>query len=95
MPVEDWFRDVQRCQVDDQHGHSRSSSLDPDAECEHLPITAFVAADGFYEWLVMPFGLTNAPATFQRYVDKALRPVIGKHASAYFDDAIQWSFDHT
>ena len=60
-------------------------------ESKSVPITAFVAADGFYEWLVMPFGLTNAPATFQRYVDKVLRPVIGKCCAAYFDDVLTYT----
>jgi hypothetical protein len=31
--------------------------------------TAFITADGLYEFKVMPFGLTNAPATFQRMMD--------------------------
>ena len=34
--------------------------------------TAFITADGLYQWLVMPFGLTNAPATFQRFMDAVL-----------------------
>ena len=34
--------------------------------------TAFITADGLYEFKVMPFGLTNAPATFQRMMDVVL-----------------------
>ena len=31
--------------------------------------TAFITADGLYEWNVMPFGLTNAVAVFQKAMD--------------------------
>lgn len=53
-----------------------------------IPLTAFVTADGLYEWIRMPFGLCNAPATFQRYVDHVLAGLIGKTCVAFFDDCV-------
>lgn len=50
--------------------------------------TAFVTADGLFEWNVMAFGLCNAPATFQRHVDTILREFIGKTCAAFFDDIV-------
>lgn len=53
--------------------------------------TAFVTANGHYEWLVMPFGLKNAPATFER----AMKSIIAKHqltnVNNYFDDVVVYS----
>ena len=52
---------------------------------------AFKTPIGQYEPMVMNFGLRNAPATFQRLMDKTLRPVkaqYGKEVQAYMDDVI-------
>ena len=40
----------------------------------------------------MPFGLQNAPATFQRTMDKTLRPHRA-YAAAYLDDVVIHSED--
>ena len=50
-------------------------------------LTAFRTRFGLYESLVMPFGLTGAPATFQRYINDALRE--------YLDDILIYSRTRT
>jgi len=43
----------------------------------HEKYTAYPTKFGLYEYLVMPFELCNAPATFQREINRILRPVLG------------------
>lgn len=53
--------------------------------------TAFRTRFGLFEWLVTPFGLCGAPATFQRYINSALRPFLDISCSAYLDDVLIYS----
>jgi hypothetical protein len=39
----------------------------------------------------MPFGLTNAPATFQGYINEALRGLSDVFCKAYLDDILIYS----
>ncbi|KAM8939633.1 isocitrate dehydrogenase [NAD] subunit beta, mitochondrial [Pelodytes ibericus] len=54
--------------------------------------TAFVTPEGLYQYTVLPFGLHGAPATFQRLMNKLLRPHSG-YASEYLDDVVIYSQD--
>ncbi|XP_041440518.1 uncharacterized protein LOC121400717 [Xenopus laevis] len=54
--------------------------------------TAFVTPEGAIQYRMMPFGLQNAPATFQRAMDKILKPH-RQWAAAYLDDVIIHSPD--
>ena len=49
--------------------------------------TAFSTPDGAFHYRVLPFGLHGAPATFQRLMDKVLRPH-QDYAAAYLDDIV-------
>jgi hypothetical protein len=54
-------------------------------------MTAFTTRYGLFEWLVTPFGLSNAPATFQRFINNALRDILGHYVSAYVDDVLVYT----
>ena len=51
------------------------------------PKTAFSTPEGLYQYTVLPFGVHGAPATFQRLMDRVLRPH-REYAAAYLDDII-------
>ena len=53
--------------------------------------TAFRTRYGLFEYLVMPFGLTNGPASFQHYVNDALRGYLDLFCTAYLDDILIYS----
>jgi hypothetical protein len=55
--------------------------------------TAFRTRYGHYEYLVMPFGLTNAPASFQAYINEALRGLLDDICVAFMDDILIFSPD--
>ena len=52
--------------------------------------TAFSTPLGLYQFKVLPFGLFGAPATFQRLMDRVLRPHAA-YAAAYIDDIVIYS----
>ena len=55
---------------------------------ESIPKSAFITADGHFEWLVTPFGLKNSPMAFQRAIRIALGDLIGNGVDPYLDDII-------
>ena len=64
----------------------------------HEWLTAFNTRYGQFEYLVMPFGLCNAPATFQNYINEAVRDFLDHFCTAYLDDILVYSQtkeDHT
>ena len=49
--------------------------------------TAFTTPEGLFHYKVLPFGVHGAPATFQRLMDRVLRPHRA-YAAAYIDDIV-------
>ncbi|GKU08385.1 unnamed protein product [Fusarium langsethiae] len=54
-------------------------------------LTAFRTRFGLYKSLVIPFGITGAPATFQRYINSALREHLDMFCTAYLDNILIYS----
>ena len=54
--------------------------------------TAFSTPQGLFHYTVLPFGVHGAPATFQRLMDRILRPH-NAYAASYLDDVIVHSID--
>ena len=52
-------------------------------------VSAFVTADGLFQYKVMPFGMKNSPATFQRLINIVVCDIEG--CEAYIDDIIIYS----
>ena len=50
--------------------------------------TAFITADGQYEWLVLPIGQTNVPSSFQHIMNNALSELTHSCVKVYLDDII-------
>ena len=52
---------------------------------------AFTCRYGLFEPLVLPFGLSNGPASFQSYINHALRGYLDNFCTAYMDDILIYS----
>ena len=52
---------------------------------------AFTCRYGLFEPLVLPFGLCNGPASFQSYINHALRGFLDNFCTAYMDDILIYS----
>lgn len=52
---------------------------------------AFTCRYGLFEPLVLPFGLCNGPASFQAYINHALRGLLDDFCTAYMDDILIYS----
>lgn len=55
--------------------------------------TAFITAEGQYEYTVMPFGLKNAPAEVQKYINTIFRDLLDKQLITVYMDDIKNQFD--
>ena len=53
--------------------------------------TAFQTRYGYFKYTVMPFGLTNTPATFQSYINTAIKGLLDKFCVVYLDDILIYS----
>lgn len=52
---------------------------------------AFTCRYGLFEPHVLPFGLCNGPASFQTYINHALRGLLDNFCTAYMDDILIYS----
>ena len=85
--------------------HRILSFLNPFSGYHQIPMhspnaekTTFITPHELYCYDVMPFGLKNEGATYQRFVTKIFRPLLGNTMEAYIDEILVKSkerFDHT
>ena len=80
-------------------GARRYTKLDLRDAYHRIPVkredqwkTAFRTRYGHFEYMVMPFGLTNAPATFQAYINEALKGLLNVICIVYLDDILIYSY---
>ena len=73
------------------------SSLDLHSDCYHISLTedakkktAFVTADGKYQWNVIPFSLATAVSTIQYLMSQVLTG-LNRFAFTYMDDTLIFS----
>jgi len=81
--------------VDGAAGHKIMSFLDAYSSYNQISMhprdkekTAFMTVDANYYYKVMPFGLKNAGATYQRFMDKIFKGLIGRAVEVYVDDIV-------
>ena len=55
--------------------------------------TAFVTADGLYQFKKLPFGLANSPACYQRMINLILSGLRWSVCLVYMDDILVYSSD--
>lgn len=55
---------------------------------EDRPKSAFITADGLYQFKVMPFGMANSPSTYQRAMDVILAGLKWSACLVYLDDVV-------
>src|ERR1041385_7172035 len=50
--------------------------------------TTFITPFGAYYYITMPFGLKNSSATYQRTMQRCVRPQLGRNIHVYVDDLV-------
>ncbi|KAK1787329.1 hypothetical protein P4O66_002831 [Electrophorus voltai] len=53
--------------------------------------SAFITAQGHYEYLVMPYGLANSPSVFQAFMDEIFRDMRDRFLNVYIDGILIYS----
>ena len=82
--------------LDKLRGARYLSTIDLKNGYWHVPLTEeskaltalTVSGRGLFEFNVMPFGLHSAPSTFQRLLDRVIKPDMAPHTFAYLDDIV-------